>query len=280
MRVWFRVGGYCTKWRIQGQFCLARLHFRYTSRHSILSLDRYWYVSSIQFPQRKLCTGKIELALDVRFCLDVHSVFTAIGRTLTNGSDVNDVFPRINGSDVNQRISADQRKWRQKRICALLRWLAWSTRRTTASSLSGTTATARSSCTTWTRGWNRATAPSWTTGAGRAPEAASAHAAWSTRAPGACACATVTETTSCGATTRDRWPTGLTYRCPHCASATLGVTAKKDFTRWAGYTAGTTTSASAHPAPTAPRASLCIMGILAAVSQELAEVTAKKVWVR
>ena len=44
--------------------------------------------------QHKLCTRKMELALEGKFCLDFHWVSRPWWRTLTNGSDVKYVFPR------------------------------------------------------------------------------------------------------------------------------------------------------------------------------------------
>ena len=64
-------------------------------RNAILCLDTYWYVGSMHLPQHKLCTRKTELALEVKFRLDVHWVYMA---TATN---------------------ADQRKWRQLRNSAV-----------------------------------------------------------------------------------------------------------------------------------------------------------------
>ena len=43
--------------------------------------------------QHKLCTRKIELALEVKFYLDVHWVTRPWRRTLANGNDLKDVFP-------------------------------------------------------------------------------------------------------------------------------------------------------------------------------------------
>ena len=48
----------------------------------------------MHFSQHILCTGKMELALDVKFYLDFHCVTRPWRRTPTNGSDVNYVFPR------------------------------------------------------------------------------------------------------------------------------------------------------------------------------------------
>ena len=50
--------------------------------------------------QHKLCTRKMELALEVKFYLDFHWVTRPWRRTLTNGSDVIYVFALTNGSDV------------------------------------------------------------------------------------------------------------------------------------------------------------------------------------
>ena len=47
----------------------------------------------MHFSQHILCTGKMELALDVKFYLDFHCVTRPWRRTPTNGSDVNYVFP-------------------------------------------------------------------------------------------------------------------------------------------------------------------------------------------
>ena len=60
----------------------------------------------MHLPKRKLCTRKMELALEVKFYLDFHRVTRPWRRTLTNGSDVKYVFPRClctlidNGNDV------------------------------------------------------------------------------------------------------------------------------------------------------------------------------------
>ena len=70
------------------------LNVKTESRNSILSLDTFRYVRLMYLSQHKLCTRKIELALELKFYLDFHWVSRPWRRTLTNGSDVKYIFLR------------------------------------------------------------------------------------------------------------------------------------------------------------------------------------------
>ena len=71
---------------------IARLHARQRSK---LSLDTYWYVSSMHLAQHELSTKETELALEVKFHQDVHWVYMAMA------------------------MNADPLKWRQIRVSAV-----------------------------------------------------------------------------------------------------------------------------------------------------------------
>ena len=87
--LWFWVSGYRTIWRIQGSF---------DSSYSGLLNVKYSILSNTS--QDKLCTWKMELALEVKFYLDFHWVTLPWWPTQTKGSDVKYVFPLTNGSVV------------------------------------------------------------------------------------------------------------------------------------------------------------------------------------
>ena len=61
--------------------------------------------------QRKLCTRKMELALEVKFHLEFHWVTRPWRRTLANGRDVEDEFPRcrihVTCDDVSDVMDSD-----------------------------------------------------------------------------------------------------------------------------------------------------------------------------
>ena len=63
---------------------------------------RYFQIGSLvhYLSQHKLCTRKMELAIEMKFYLDFHWVTHPWRRRLTNGSDIKYVFPLTNGSDV------------------------------------------------------------------------------------------------------------------------------------------------------------------------------------
>ena len=93
----FWVSGYCKRWWIQGSFDSSysrSLNVKTWPRNSILSLNTSKYVRLMHLSQHKLCTKKMELALEVK-CISTFTEFTRPWRrTLTNGSDVKYVLPR------------------------------------------------------------------------------------------------------------------------------------------------------------------------------------------
>ena len=98
----FWVSGYCTKWRIQGSF-----HSSYSRLLNVKTQETQYLASILSdtfvkcMSQHRLCTRKMDLALEVKF-MSTFTEFTRLWwRTLTNGSDVKNVFPLTDGSDVN-----------------------------------------------------------------------------------------------------------------------------------------------------------------------------------
>ena len=87
------VSGYCTKWRIQGQFSL--LVFTFVKRQDLAEkLNTYplrFLITSNNLPQHKLCVRKRELALN----RNINSTFNKFPWRiiLTNGGDAKYIFP-------------------------------------------------------------------------------------------------------------------------------------------------------------------------------------------